>query len=243
MSVAMTDMAAELARLEAEVAEDLAEIQALRTQYHQAEHCLQNWAGKFHAFPRQSTAVVAVEDSHVLVAPIGTLEYIDDGRSLVLTISPHLIGACRDMKDWERVWLLGLTSAPEANEIIISRNASVLPLTQIPLAQQSPFNYSVRIAKHVLEHAPNVPKPMDPFTFQLSPACQRALEATGLKQSDLFLANFLCELQTVAGNVLTLRPDSLVPRDFIVLDMKVYHPCESVTKAQLAMSEKTEGIV
>lgn len=41
------DIEAEMRRLQSELAEDTKELIRIRTEYHQAEQCLQNWQGRF----------------------------------------------------------------------------------------------------------------------------------------------------------------------------------------------------
>lgn len=237
------DIEAEIRRLQNELAEDNKELTRIRTEYHQAEQCLQNWQGRFALSKGfQSRSLAPVEDHRFFMAPIGSVVTDNTDLSLIkVTLLDSFKGSCTNLESWEKVWIIGIAECGSSSRSsaasdllasssdVISGYIGTIPASDATFNYTEPYNNSVHIARHLLDSArtagcSHITEDQDPFTLGTSPQLPRVLEAVGEQPMQHEFVSILADIVAVDQETIKLTISEPLPPEFILLDLKVYHP-------------------
>lgn len=237
------DIEAEIMRLQKEIAEINKELTRIRTEYHQAEQCLQNWQGRFALSDEfQSHSLAPQIDHRFLMAPIGSLTIDNADSSLVkVTLLDSFKGSCANLESWNKVWVIGIadceyssdpslpSSLLSSNSDVVSGNIGTITVSNTAFNYTDPYNNSVHIAKYLMHNAIatgcNVAaEDQDPFTLGTSPQLSRYLEAANEQATQYKFVNILADIISVNQETIELTTTEPFPSGFVLLDLKVYHP-------------------
>eukprot|EP00701_Giardia_intestinalis_P003023 XP_001706847.1 Hypothetical protein GL50803_13940 [Giardia lamblia ATCC 50803] len=237
------DIEAEMRRLQSELAEDTKELIRIRTEYHQAEQCLQNWQGRFAlAEGFQSHSLAPERDHRFFMAPIGSVVTDDADPSLInVTLLDSFKGSCANLESWDKAWVIGLAKhrfssnhfpasdllAPSSD--IVSGPVGTITVSNVVFNYTEPYNNSVHISKYLIDNARTagcsaVTEDQDPFTLGVSPQLPCYLEAAGEQAIQYELVNLLADIVAVDQETVRLTTSEPLPPEFVLLDLKVYHP-------------------
>ncbi|EFO61709.1 Hypothetical protein GLP15_2251 [Giardia lamblia P15] len=237
------DIKAEIQRLQNELAEDTKDLARIRTEYHQAEQCLQNWQGRFAlAEGFQSNSLAPEKDHRFFMAPIGSVVTDDENPSLIkVTLLDSFKGSCANLESWDKAWIIGLTKcghsstyslAPNllaSSSDIISGPVGAITVSNAVFNYTEPYNNSVHISKYLIDNAKAAgysatTKDQDPFTLGISPQLPCYLEAAGEQAIQYEFINILADIVAVDQETIRLLISEPLPSEFVLLDLKVYHP-------------------
>lgn len=237
------DIKAEMARLQEEIAKDSKELARIRTEYHQAEQCLQNWQGRFplsEGFKSHSLAPGA--DHRFFMAPIGSLVIDDTDPFLVkVTLLGSFKGSCANLEFWSKAWIIGIASyeclpgpspAPSllaSSSNVVSGHIGSISVSNAVFNYADPYNNSVHIARYLMDNAEAAgcsvtADEQDPFTLGVSQQLSRYLEAANERPTQHTFVSILADIVGVNQETIELIVSEPIPPEFVLLDLKVYHP-------------------